>query len=130
MATLMVQAPQTIQNFNPPSAQGDLPAPLISDAVNVQQECHDVKTTLNFFKDNEDGSAPRPTYVDKPETYERPFEKHSVTITDIRGDEDKYTLDSHGFQIVSHISEEKDFLDDKLIKEGYYKEVDELLKEV
>ncbi|SMY29942.1 unnamed protein product [Zymoseptoria tritici ST99CH_1A5] len=91
---------------------------------------HDVETILNFHKDNEDGSPPAPTYVGRPETYERPVDAHKVTIHDVTGDEDKYTLDSHGFQLVPSVSGEKDFLDDDVIKETYYKEIDQLLKDV
>ena len=44
------------------------------------------------------------------------------------GDEDKYTLDSHGFRFYRHTAKEKDFLDDEKITTEYYEEVDELLK--
>lgn len=92
-------------------------------------EKHDVHTVLNFFKPNEDGSPPQPTYVNKPETYERPVETHNVVITDVSGDEAKYTLDSHGFQFVPHVSKERDFVDDAQIVDQYYKEVDQILKD-
>ncbi|KAL7951708.1 hypothetical protein V8C42DRAFT_304954 [Trichoderma barbatum] len=92
---------------------------------------HDVNTTLNFFKDNEDGSPPEPTIVGKPETYyKRPIASHDVTITDIAGDEDRYTLDKSGFQIHRHTSVEKDFVDDEQIKAFYYPETEQLLKDV
>jgi hypothetical protein len=50
-------------------------------------------------------------------------------IHDIAGDENKYTIDSHGFQYVKHESKEKDFLDDEKIKENYYPEIEQLLKD-
>jgi hypothetical protein len=53
----------------------------------------------------------------------------TVTVRDITGDENKYTLDSHGFQIYNHTANEKDFVDDEQIKSGYYKEVEQLLKD-
>jgi hypothetical protein len=53
-----------------------------------------------------------------------------VEVKDISGDEDKYTLDSHGFQIVRHESAEKTFLDDDEIKRSYYAETEQLLKDV
>ncbi|KAI8226526.1 Hydroxylase/desaturase asaB [Colletotrichum sp. SAR 10_86] len=90
----------------------------------------DVLAELHYHKENEDGSPPHPTYVDKPETYNRPFETHQVKIRDVSGDEEKYTLDQHGFQIHRHQSAEKHFLDDAQIKSGYYKEVEQLLKSV
>jgi hypothetical protein len=91
---------------------------------------HDVETQLNYFKPNEDGSPPHPTYVDRPETYERPFESHQVTVKDVRGSEDKFTLDQNGFQFHKHVAQEKDFLDDAQIKDVYYKETEQLLKDV
>jgi hypothetical protein len=65
----------------------------------------------------------------KPETYTRPYVEQAAVITDITGREDKYTLDSHGFQIYRHGSKEKDFLDDEKIKAGYYPETEQLLKD-
>ncbi|KXT03335.1 hypothetical protein AC578_3954 [Pseudocercospora eumusae] len=124
MATAAVQQPSqhSFSDFNP-SAPGV--------ATNDKKvEKHDVHTTLNFHKDNEDGSPPKPTYVGKPETYERPHTTENVIIHDVTGDEDKYTLDSHGFQFIRSVSIEKDFLDEDQIKDQYYKEVDQLLKAV
>ena len=88
----------------------------------------DVETTFNYFKDKEDGSPPEPTYVNKPSTYERPAISERKLVHDIRGSEDKYTLDTTGFQIYKHESVEKDFLDDEQIKRLYYPETEELLK--
>lgn len=68
--------------------------------------------------------------ISKPNTYERPHVPQTVVIHDIAGDEDKYTLDSHGFQYTKHQSKEKDFLDNEKIKAEYYKETEELLKNV
>jgi hypothetical protein len=91
---------------------------------------HDVHTVLHYHKPNEDGSPPHPTYVDRPETYDRPFEIHPVTVHDVRGHEKDYTLDGNGFQFHRHSANEKDFLDDEKIKSGYYAETEQLLKDV
>lgn len=64
----------------------------------------------------------------KPSSYDRPVHAVNVTVHDIRGSEDQYTLDTTGFQIVNHVSQEKDFVDDEKIKSDYYKEIEELLK--
>lgn len=88
----------------------------------------DVTSTLNFFKDNEDGSPPAPNYVGRIDTYDRPVDSRTVTVHDIRGSEEDYTLDGTGFQVVNHVSKEKDFLDDEQIKAIYYPEIDELVK--
>ncbi|TWU77576.1 hypothetical protein ED733_007718 [Metarhizium rileyi] len=52
---------------------------------------HDVKAVPKYFKENEDGSPPHPTYVDRPETNNRPFEAHQVLVTDIAGEASYYT---------------------------------------
>ena len=62
-------------------------------------------------------------------TFQRPHAPQSVIVHDIAGDEDKYTLDSHGFQFVKHESKEKDFLDNEKIKKKYYPEIEQLLKD-
>jgi hypothetical protein len=85
---------------------------------------------MNYHLAAPDGSPPAPQYVDRPETYERPIYPLQVTVHDITGDETKYTLDSHGFQLVHHASAEKEFLDDEKIKAEYYKETEGLLKDV
>ena len=110
---------------------------------------HDVATQLFYYKDPGDGSPPAPSYVGyvsaivsntirtissnvlfrKPETYDRPHVAQDVVVHDISGEEDHYTLDSHGFQIYKHESGEKDFQDDGKIKAEYYPETEQLLKD-
>jgi hypothetical protein len=90
----------------------------------------DVQTNLNYYKANEDGSPPHAVYTDRPETYKREHTSHQVTIHDVRGDEQSYTLDGQGFQIHPHVSAEKDFDDDERIKDQYYAETRKLLQDV
>jgi len=92
-------------------------------------EPHHVHTALNYYKDPGDGSEPAPYYVGKPETYERPSESLSVTVHDIRGQEQNFTLNKNGFQVYNHKSVEKDFVDDDQIKAIYYPETEQLLKD-
>ncbi|KAI9744139.1 MAG: hypothetical protein M1818_002291 [Claussenomyces sp. TS43310] len=89
----------------------------------------DVATTVNYHKDNEDGSPPAPSYAGRAETFERPVVAHAVNIHDIRGTEDKYGLDTTGFQIMRHKSVETSFVDDEEIKRRYYPEIESILKE-
>ena len=98
-------------------------------SVPVSDKPHHVQTTLNFFKENEDGSPPAPAYVNKPETYDRGYVSLPVTISDVSGRELDYTLDGQGFQFHYHESKEKDFLDDEKIKRDYYPETEQLLKD-
>jgi len=88
----------------------------------------DVTTTLHYLRPNEDGSPPAPSYVGRPETYVKPANAHTVTVHDIRGSEQDYSLDKTGFEIFRHESKEKDFTDEEKIKDIYYKEVEEILK--
>jgi hypothetical protein len=90
---------------------------------------HHVATTLNYYRDPGDGSEPHPSYVGKPETYQRPSETLDVTVHDIRAHEDQYSLDKNGFQVYCHVSVEKDFVDEEQIKARYYPETEQLLKD-
>ncbi|KAJ6124720.1 hypothetical protein N7471_012037 [Penicillium samsonianum] len=105
--------------------------PLLSEkpGAPISEKPHHVQTTLNFFKENEDGSPPTPTYTSKPETYDRPVAPLATTVHDISGHELDYKLDSHGFQLYYHESQEKDFLDEEKIKSEYYPETEQLLKD-
>ncbi|KAI0769891.1 hypothetical protein C8Q74DRAFT_1448614, partial [Fomes fomentarius] len=53
-----------------------------------------------------------------------------VVVHDARGREDEFSLDKSGFQFVKHLSTEREFTDEERIKKVYYKEVEELLKNV
>ena len=117
----------------PPANFGDIDRPVATSALPeaaLPSKPGDVRTELNFYKPNEDGSPPHPTYVDRPETYDRPIETHPVTVHDITGDAARYTLDGNGFQLHTHESAEKDFIDDEHIKAVYYPETEQLLKDV
>src|SRR5437762_13974897 len=89
-----------------------------------------VLAELNFFSP--------PTSGEKPYNYMYPHEPQRnytditrvVPIHDIRGHESEYALDTNGFQVVKSTTTEKEFKDEDKIKEGYYKEVEELLKKV
>ena len=95
---------------------------------------HDVPTTLNYFSNPPNPEDP--PYFYHP-TAEPPAgktrvnlasESHPAVIHDVRGKEDTVGLDKTGFQFVKHTSEEKEFNDEERIKNVYYKEVEELLK--
>ncbi|TLS30919.1 hypothetical protein PpBr36_03512 [Pyricularia pennisetigena] len=97
----------------------------------MQVEKQNVATTLNYWDDPGDGSKPTPIYIGKGRiTNERPHRAHPFVIHDITGDEDKYSLDGHGFQYCHHESQEKDFTDEASIRSVYYRECEELLKSI
>lgn len=96
-----------------------------------QIEKHDVSTILNYWDDPGDGSAPTPIFIGKGRiTNERPHLAHDVVVHDVKGDEGKYTLDSHGFQYIHHSSAEKDFINEEAILTTYYDECKQLIKDV
>jgi hypothetical protein len=125
-------AATTQRPFDPFTSPSSLTSPEVSitstPKASSTHKPRDIETTLNYFKANEDGSPPAPTYVARPETYNRPIEPHRATVHDIRGRESEFTLDKTGFEIVKHQSAEKDFLDEEKIKQVYYKEVEDILK--
>ncbi|KAG9240568.1 hypothetical protein BJ878DRAFT_525454 [Calycina marina] len=94
-------------------------------------EKHDVPTVLNYWDPPADGSGPTPIVIGNGRiTNVRTHQAHNFVITDVTGDESQYTLDGQGFQFVSRVSEEKDFIDDKKIQSVYYPECERLLKDV
>ncbi|KAL2259719.1 hypothetical protein VTK26DRAFT_6510 [Humicola hyalothermophila] len=106
------------------------PTTLVKDATGQQ---HNVRTVMNYYKDPGDGTLPAPFYAVPKEGQKnepRPSLPIEVVVTDISGSEKNYTLDSHGFQIVQHASKEKQFLDEEAIRSEYYRETEQLLKDV
>ena len=100
-------------------------------ATIISSTPHNVQTTLNYYGPPIGDEEPYHYVYKPPEGVPMTnvgTESHPATINDIRGKEDTVGLDKSGFQFVKHVSEEKDFLDEELIKTRYYKEIEELLK--
>lgn len=125
MAAAATQQP--LDSFSAPHFHPN-PTITVNNPTKPPYTPRDVTATFNYFKPNEDGSPPAPSYVGRPETYVRAVNPHSVTVHDIRGSEDEYSLDKTGFEVFQHESKEKDFTDEDKIKDVYYKEVEEILK--
>ncbi|KAH7921682.1 hypothetical protein BV22DRAFT_1038333 [Leucogyrophana mollusca] len=91
---------------------------------------HDVQTTLHYYKAAND--EPPYNYVEEPPAgvprSNVGEDTHPAVIHDIRGKEDTVGLDKTGFQFIKHVSEEKEFVDEKAIETRYYKEVEDILK--
>ncbi|KAF1969078.1 hypothetical protein BU23DRAFT_601764 [Bimuria novae-zelandiae CBS 107.79] len=99
--------------------------------VNGGIEKHHVNTTFNYWDDPGDGSKPTPIIIGGGRiSNKRPHNAHKFLVTDITGEEENYSLDSHGFQYCRHTSAEKDFVDEQAIQATYYEECRQLLKEV
>ncbi|RKU41361.1 hypothetical protein DL546_002423 [Coniochaeta pulveracea] len=92
---------------------------------------HTIVTPLNYYKDPGDGSAPTPVMVGATSvTNERPTVQQTVAVRDITGEEDRYSLDTHGFQLLHHESRTKQFDDVEVLKSDYFPEMVELVKNI
>ncbi|KAK0644125.1 hypothetical protein B0T16DRAFT_417188 [Cercophora newfieldiana] len=92
---------------------------------------HNVATTLNYWDDPGDGSAPTPIFIGKGRvSNKRPHRPHEFIVSDITGEEDSYLLDTHGFQYVTHESQEKTFTDENAIRSAYYEECRNLIQDL
>jgi hypothetical protein len=92
-----------------------------------------VLAELNFYNAASlDGNKPHNYMYEEHEGPQRNYGDvtHIVPIRDIRGHESEYSLDKNGFQVVHSTTAEKEFNDEEKIKGGYYKEIEDLLKEV
>ena len=88
-----------------------------------------VETILNYYLDPSEGG--HTSYqIGVSDYYRRKFEPHQAQINDIRGREDQFDLETHGFQHHNHTSAEKDFDSDEQVKKVVYPEVEQLLKDV
>lgn len=63
-------------------------------------------------------------------TNERPTVGQKVAVRDITGEENKYDLDSHGFKLVRHETEFKDFRNEEALRTDYFPEIEKLVKDV
>lgn len=89
----------------------------------------DVQTILSYYLEISEGG----TDCIHPGTAGDKCRKHKpvpVTVRDMRGPDEEFTLDTHGFQLVSHNAVEKSFRGDGVVKEKYYQEIIDLMKEV
>jgi len=85
-----------------------------------------VQTTLSYHLDVALGGAS--TYQPGSYgSYRRKFDRRTVTVHDIRGNEADYDLNKQGFQLYRHRSVEKDFRDEEKIKNEVYPETERLL---
>ncbi|KAH9037178.1 hypothetical protein EDB84DRAFT_1656057 [Lactarius hengduanensis] len=94
---------------------------------------HDVHTSLNYFASTLNGSPHTTSPIARHQMgFYRAISqrRRSTTVVhDVRGEEDTVSLETTGFEFVRHVSEEKKFVDEEAIRTGYYREVEELVKE-
>ena len=88
-----------------------------------------VNTTLNYYLEPSKGG--HTSYqIGVSDYYRRKFDPHPAQVHNIRGREDEFKLETHGFQRVEHSSAEKDFDDTEQIKRVVYPETEQLIKDV
>ncbi|KAF2134175.1 hypothetical protein P153DRAFT_372639 [Dothidotthia symphoricarpi CBS 119687] len=85
-------------------------------------------TTANFFHIDTDSYTGKPwSKVDGPgNNFVR--KEHSRTVHNLRGREDEFTTNNSGFAVYNHPAKETQFTDDTAVREGYYTEVESLLR--
>lgn len=89
-----------------------------------------INTDVSYFLSPEDGGGSTHYIVGSVGSRRRKFDPHPTRIINIRGKEEFFSLDTHGFELVRYPAEEKEFADDEKIKEGYYHEVEKMMKEL
>ena len=93
------------------------------------QAPHTVKAVLNHYLPPSKGGQ-AVYYPGTASDKRREHDPREVVITDIRGREEDFKLDVQGFQMAQQESKEKVFDDDARIREVYYPECEELVKEL
>ncbi|KAF7377811.1 hypothetical protein MSAN_00204600 [Mycena sanguinolenta] len=88
--------------------------------------------TLNFYVSPKDGARAYQTVNAKIETGTRDrnftLEGHDIEIHNLRGNESAATLDTTGFQLLSHPAKHTSFANDAEIEKEYYPESIEFIK--
>lgn len=86
-----------------------------------------VESTIQYFP----ADGPRRVYPGTAGYQRRKFDSRRVQIEDIRGSEDKFTLDVNGFQVVTNQwSETKVGATDQQVKATVYPETIRMLKQM
>lgn len=66
--------------------------------------------------------------VDGP-GYSFALKDHERSVEDIRGRESEFSTDKSGFAVYQHPAKEKSFREDQAVRDGYYAEVEEVLRQ-
>jgi hypothetical protein len=87
---------------------------------------HHVRATMGYYQPKADGTLPEVNDISIV-LGSKDMDRREVVINDIRGKEDVYQLEEHGFQVLQHTSSLDDFADENTVKSAYYLEMEELL---
>lgn len=86
-------------------------------------------STLFYYLELKDGGIVQ-TYPGTAFEKRRRHVPHDVNIQDLRSIKDQFTIERNGFQLVNHVTEEKDFLDEEQVRKIYYPSCQALVKKL
>ena len=90
-----------------------------------------VEAELNFIIPSNDGKKPFSHQYDPPAgqpVRSHPYGNHKVFIQDGRAQADAFSIDREGFALVRHVAKSADLYDEAELKNGYYPDIEALLK--
>ncbi|KAL1841569.1 hypothetical protein VTJ49DRAFT_6942 [Mycothermus thermophilus] len=95
----------------------------------------DVVASVNYYDDPGNGSLPEPVHIQgSTVTNKRATVSKTMTVTDITGLEDTFTLDKNGFQLIHHEfggrCQADGYRDKAAVEAEYYPAMERLLKNV
>ncbi|KAI4198761.1 MAG: hypothetical protein LQ350_005084 [Teloschistes chrysophthalmus] len=90
------------------------------------------QTQLQYVKVSDDGKALGPSTWGRTDYEEDREQLVPVTIHDARGQQEQFSLDRNGFQLIKHktVMQKDHYTSDENIKNIYYPEVEQMVKEV
>ena len=89
-----------------------------------------IDTDVSYFLSPENGGGPTTYLIGTVGARRRKFDPHAVKITNIRGKEEFFSLDTHGFELAHYPAKEREFANDEKIREGYYREIEHMMREL
>ena len=85
-----------------------------------------VKTTLNYYPTC--SLAERQIVLGTVGAYRRPIDSRPITVQDVRGRENNFSLDVHGFQFLNRPSPHVSSFTESVVKKFMYPEAVDILK--
>lgn len=106
-------------------------SPLSKSRLTMSSHPSAIEAIINYHLPLADSGPPLAYNVSTAGSRRVKHNPRRLAITNIRGHETEFDLDTHGFQLVQNFpSEDKNYDDDDRIKKVVYKEVDRMLKKV
>jgi len=90
----------------------------------------DVEAIISYWRDPGDGSLPDPENDAEIFLGHHDEDNRKMHITDIRGAESSYSLDTNGFEVHTIPVKERDWENEEIVKSEYFDEVSDLIKRV